>query len=193
MALHLVPGLDLDERRLGHLAQALDEPMAARVEDTAARRVGRARDLALEADAGRRLAVDGRDGRQECLGVRVVRSAEDGLGVADLHDPSEVHDRDPVGQVAHDAQIVRDEQVARLALGLELRQEVEDRGLDGDVERARGLVGDDDARIAGERPGDRHALLQPTRELARLEVEVALGEAQVRRRACRPGRPRPCP
>ena len=35
------------------------------------------------------------------------------------------------------------------------------------------------SRVAGERAGDRDALLEPARQLARLEVEVALGQAQV--------------
>ena len=35
--------------------------------------------------------------------------AEDRLRVADLHDPPEVHHRDPVGEVADDAEVVRDE------------------------------------------------------------------------------------
>ena len=127
------------------------------------------------------LAVDVGDGRQQRLGVRVVRSAEDGLGVADLHDPAEVHHGDPVGEVADDAEVVRDEQVARLAPELELGQQVEDGGLDRHVEGAGRLVGDDDPRVAGERPGDRDPLLEPARQLARLEVEVALGQAQVGR------------
>ena len=84
-------------------------------------------------------------------------------------------------------------QVARLALGLELGEHVEDRRLHRDVERARRLVAHDDARVAGEGPGDRDALLQAAGELARLEVEVALREPQVRRQACRPARRRPCP
>ena len=76
-------------------------------------------------------------------------------------------------------EVVRDEQVARLAPALEFREDVEDGGLDRDVERAGRLVGDDDPRIAGERPGDRDALLEAARQLARLEVQVALGQAQV--------------
>ena len=50
VAAHLVAGLDLDERRLDDLAQAPDDARAAGVEDAAGRRVGRARDLALEQD-----------------------------------------------------------------------------------------------------------------------------------------------
>ena len=110
----------------------------------------------------------------------MVRAAEDRLRVADLHDPPEVENGDPVGEVADDAEVVRDQQVARPSLGLELGEQVEDRGLDRDVERARRLVGDDDPRVAGERPGDRQPLLEAAGQLARLEVEVALGEAQVR-------------
>ena len=110
----------------------------------------------------------------------MVRAAEDRLRVADLHDPPEVEHGDPVGEVADDAEVVRDQQVARPALGLQLGQQVEDRGLDRDVERAGRLVGDDDPRVAGECPGDRQPLLEAAGQLTRLEVEVALGQPQVR-------------
>jgi hypothetical protein len=49
---HQVTGLDFDQRWLGHFAQARDHPVAARVEHTAGRWVGRARDLTLEQDPG---------------------------------------------------------------------------------------------------------------------------------------------
>ena len=93
------------------------------------------------------LTVDVRHGREQRLGVRVVRAVEDGLGIAHLHDPAEVHDRDPVREVADDAEVVRDQQVARPALQLELGQQVQDRGLDRDVEGTRRLVGDDDLAV----------------------------------------------
>ena len=50
-------------------------------------------------------------GREQRLGVRVVRPGEDGLGGAELHQPAEVEHGDAVGQVAHDAEVVRDEEV----------------------------------------------------------------------------------
>ena len=132
----------------------------------------------LEADAPRRLAVDARHRRQQRLGVRVVRTVEDLVGRADLLDPPEVHHDDAVGEVAHDAEVVADEQVARRLRRLQVGQQVEDRRLHRHVERARRLVAHDDARVAGERPGDRHALLQPARELTRPHVEVPRREAQ---------------
>ena len=51
----------------------------------------------------------------ERLRVRVVRPVEDDLGRPELHQPPEVEDGDPVGDVADDAEVVRDEEVARPA------------------------------------------------------------------------------
>ena len=98
----------------------------------------------------------------------MVRAFVDGLGEAELHQPAEVEHGDPVGDVAHDPEVVGDEEVGDLLLRLELDEQVEDRRLDGDVERRGRLVADDELRVAGKRPGDREALLQPARQLPRL-------------------------
>ena len=54
---------------------------------------------------------------------------------------------------------------------LQLDEQVEDRGLHGDVERRGRLVADDELRVAGERARDRDALLQAAGELARARAE----------------------
>ena len=82
VAAHQVVRLDLDERRLGLVADRAEPTGAARVEDAAARGLGRARDVALEPDALAPAAVDRRHGREERLGVRVVRPVEDDVGRA---------------------------------------------------------------------------------------------------------------
>ena len=111
---HHVARLNLDQRWLGRLArQPRDRPMAAGVEDAARRRVGGAWNSPSSRIRARTFAVDVRDGRQQRLGVQIIRTLNTCLGAADLHDPAEVHHRDPVGQVAHHAQVVRDQQVAR--------------------------------------------------------------------------------
>ena len=163
------------------------------VEHATRRRVGRRRDLAIEADTRRRLAVDAGDGRQQCLGVRVVGPVEHVVGGPHLLDAPEVHHRDAVGEVAHHAHVVGDEDVAGLLLGLQVGQQVEDRRLHRDIERAGRLVAHHDARIAGEGAGDGDTLLQPARELARLEIEVTRRQAQVRGERLDPlvGRRRP--
>ena len=50
-------------------------------------------------------------------------------------------------------------------------QQVEDLGLDGDVERGGRLVGDQQRRLAGQRHRDHHALAHAARQLVRIVVE----------------------
>ena len=174
VAAHQVPVLGFDERRLLFLADRAQLAMAARVEDAAARRLRRGRDLARELDPLAAAAVDRRHRGQQRLRVGVVRACEHDLGGTELHQPAQVHDRDAVGDVAHDAEVVRDEQVGDPFLHLQLDEQVEDRGLHGHVERRGRLVADDEARIAGERAGDRDALLEAPGELVGTDVQVAL-------------------
>ena len=109
-----VPGLLLAQLGLGRLADLADLARAAGLERAAARRIGGAGDLALEPDPQAVEVVERRDRRQQRLGVGVVRAGEHLVGGADLHHPAEVEDDDPVGQVAHHAEVVADEQVGDL-------------------------------------------------------------------------------
>jgi hypothetical protein len=59
--------------------------------------------------------------------------------------------------------------------GLELGQKVQDLRLDRDVERRRGLVGDQEVRPVGERHGDHHPLPLPAGKLVRIGAEPRLG------------------
>ena len=59
-----------------------------------------------------------------------------------LDDLAVVHDRDPVGDVADDADVVGDEEVGEAELVLEVVEQVDDLRLDRDVERGDRLVGD---------------------------------------------------
>src|SRR5207245_11128543 len=68
-------------------------------------------------------------------------------------------------------------QVGDLSLSLQLDEQVEDRGLNRYVKGRGGFVADDQARLAGERPRDCHALLQATGELVGPDVQVAVSEA----------------
>ena len=60
--------------------------------------------------------------------------------------------------------------------------EVEDLGLDGDVEGGGGLVGDEQLGLAGQRHGDHDPLAEAARELVGIGVEALAGAG-----ACRPG------
>ncbi len=119
-----------------------------------------------------------------CSGTRV--QLVDGR---DLDDPAEVHDRDPVGDVADDAEVVRDEHERQPQLALQVAQEVQDLRLDRHVERRDGLVADDEPRVRGERPREADALALAARELVRVALRVRGGEAR-RARAAPPTRVR---
>src|SRR5881409_4318873 len=85
-------------------------------------------------------------------------------------DPAEVHDRHPVAHVLDDAEVVRDEEQRESEPPLQVLQEIEDLGLDGDIQRRHGLVGDDETRPDGERAGDADPLALPAAELVRMAV-----------------------
>ena len=70
---------------------------------------------------------------------------------------------------------MRDEEHRHAGLLLEARDQVQDLGLDRDVERRGGLVGDHERGLAGERHGDHRPLAHAARELVRVVVEPGGG------------------
>ena len=98
----------------------------------------------------------------------------------ELHQPPEVEHRDAVGEVADDAEVVRDEEVGDVLARLQLDEQVEDRRLHRHVERRRRLVADDEARRSRRtRARSRRAASSPPESWRRARAEVALGEADV--------------
>ena len=91
---------------------------------------------------------------------------------ADLDDLAEVHHGDAVAHVAHDGEVVGDEDHRQAELALQLAQQVEDLGLDRDVEGGDRLVGDDQLRLQRERAGDADPLALAAGELVRVAVVV---------------------
>ena len=94
----------------------------------------------------------------------------DGPGVELLRrrhfdDLSEVHHCDPVGDVAHHAQVVSHEDVRQAELVLEVVEQVDHLGLDGHVQRGHGLVQHYQLRVDGQGAGDADALALAAREL----------------------------
>ena len=114
-------------------------------------------------------------GRQQLLGVVVLRGGEDCLGRALFDDLAIGHDADAVGHLAHDAEIVGDEQHRHAQPRLQRLEQRQDLRLHCDVERGGRLVGDQQVRLVGERHGDHHALALAARELVRVGVEPAFG------------------
>ena len=87
-----------------------------------------------------------------------------------------------------------DEEERHAELTLETAQEIQDLGLDGDVQRRGRLVGDEQAGPADQGDGDHHPLAKPARELMGILGEPAFRRADayepqhLRRLGPRPGR-----
>ena len=111
---------------------------AARMEGAARGRVHGRRGSAAQDDAlprafGRRVWQG--DGADEGLRVGVERVLLERLCCGRLHDVTQVHHGDAVAHVLDDTQVVGYEQVGEPVAILEVLEQVEDLGLDGDVER----------------------------------------------------------
>ena len=100
----------------------------------------RARWCVISARACGGLVEERLEQRLRVLVPGVGEDVGDGAGLDELPAP---HHRDPVAEVGDDAEVVRHDQDRHLALALEVAQQIEHLGLDGDVERRRRLVGDD--------------------------------------------------
>jgi hypothetical protein len=87
------------------------------------------------------------------------RSTKDAAGGADFNDLTGVDHRNPIGQVTDDTEVVGDEQDAGANALAQLVKEIEDLGLDGNVERRGGFVGNKQFRMRRYRHGNHDALL----------------------------------
>ena len=92
-------------------------------------------------------------------------------GRRDLHDAAEIEHDDPVADLLYRGEVVGDEEDRQRQFLLEVHHQVEDLGLDGDVECGDRLVGDDELGLDGEGAGDADALALPAGEL----VGIVLG------------------
>ena len=103
-----------------------------------------------------------------------------------------VHDADALRQTCHHTQIVSNEQDRHAALGLQLRQQIENLRLHGDIQGGRWLVGNQQFRLAGQGDGDHHPLLHATRQLERIFIEpprrISNADLLEQFLAARPGR-----
>lgn len=102
------------------------------------------------------------------LGVGVQRVLVELSPFGNLHDLTEVHHDHAVTDVPHDGKVVRDEQVCDPELGLQVLQEVDDLGLDRDVQGGHGLVQDDQSRFRGKCARNAEALSLATAEFVRV-------------------------
>jgi hypothetical protein len=107
--------------------------------------------------------------------IRMVRVVEDRPRACLFHLFAGVHDQYAVGHLSNDTEIVGDYDHGHVEFGLETSEQVKHLGLDGDVERGRGLVGDEQRRVEGDRHGDHGSLAHTAGELVRVIVNATFG------------------
>ena len=112
-----------------------------------------------------------RRGRKQFPGIGMLGIGEQRLRRAALDDLAAGHDADPVGEFFDDAEVVGDHQDRHAHALLQVAQQRQDLGLDGDVERRGRLVGDQQVRLVGERHGDHHPLPLAAGQLVRIGLE----------------------
>lgn len=180
MAGSMVAGRNLPPGWYFHPADVLGK-WATGVEAAAGGHVGGAGDLA---DQALRLAaairVEGRDRREKRTGIGMARLGEQHARRRRLDDGAQIHHRHHVADMRHHAEIVTDEQDGQAQFVTQRLQQVQDVGLDGNVQGRHALVGHHEARTGNQGAGDGDALALPPREGMRvaaqmLQVEPAAG------------------
>lgn len=101
-------------------------------------------------------------------------AAEEHIDGGLLDNSAALHDGDAMGDAADDGEVVRDEEHGEVVGRAEVAEEVEDLGLDGDVEGGGWLIGDEEARPVDEGHGDEQALPLSAGELVREVVDPEL-------------------
>src|ERR1700744_3763791 len=97
--------------------------------------------------------------------VIVLRIAQHVLAFPLLYDGTGVHHHDVVGQMLDDRKVVRHKQVRQAEPLLQIQQQVDDPGLNGDIQCGHRFVERQDPGSQRQRPGDTDALLLPAGEL----------------------------
>ena len=102
-----------------------------------------------------------------------------------LDDLSGVHHADPIGELAHDAEIVGDEQHRHAEPLLDVLEQFQDLRLHRDVERGGRLVGDQQIGLVRQGHGDHHALALAAGELMRIARQApgGIGNADLAKRS----------
>ncbi len=82
----------------------------------------------------------------------MVRGRDQVVGRTFLDDPPEIHDRDAVGNLVNQGEVVGDDEIGDAAFALNVAQKVDDLRLNGDVERGDGFVGNQHVGLERQRP-----------------------------------------
>ncbi len=101
--------------------------------------------------------------QEQLLGVGVLRLAVQGRRVVLLGNDAAVHDDNAVADLRDDTEVVGDEDDPHPEVAGDPADELEDLGLNHDIEGGRRLVRHDDVRVAGQGQRDHRSLAHAAR------------------------------
>jgi hypothetical protein len=155
------------------LTASLHALRTARMKMTPGRRSNRTRNIALKYDPiSCPSGIGNGNGRKKGLSIRMFRLGVELAVGAGFYDLSQVHDRNVVADIFHDGKIVGNDDVGKLKLLLQVDEQIDDLGLNGDVKGGDRLIAYDDLGIEGQCPRDPDPLSLPARKLVRIPPPV---------------------
>ena len=80
------------------------------------------------------------DGGQQSLGVRVLGIIKNLVLRSNLHNFTQIHNRDAITNMFNDRKVVRNEHVGQLQFLLQLFQQIQNLRADGDIQSGNGFV-----------------------------------------------------
>jgi hypothetical protein len=102
--------------------------------------------------------LEGGDGGEEALGVGMRGVGGDEFGGAFFDELTVFQNGNLIADVLNDCEVVGNEEISKVELFLEVHQEVDDLGLNRDIECADRFVADDELRFDGEGASNADAL-----------------------------------
>ena len=147
--------------------QLLIEPASA-PESASGRHIRRIRRVTGENDAFAS-PLDHRIGHRHCgkegSGIGMSRPSEQCVGVGELDNAAQVHDRYSISDMPHDREVMCDKKVGDAQSCLKIAEKIDDLRLDRDIEHTHRFVADKQNGLHGKCPGDAHPLKLAAREL----------------------------
>jgi hypothetical protein len=119
----------------------------------------------------------GGDRGHKCLGIGVKGILIQIVPVRHFDDPAQIHDRDPIADMLHHAEIVGNEKERKVEFSLQVFQEVQDLGPNGNVQGRNRFITDDRFGVfryhsPHESAGNADSLPLPAAELVGIPLEV---------------------
>src|SRR5262245_361269 len=165
------------------------------MEVTARGRIDWARHVALQDNALRdRRGLWHGNRRKQGLRIGMLWTGKERTLVGQLDDAAQVHDRDTVGNMLHDRQIMGNKDVGQAEILLQIGKQVDDLRLYGDVQGRYRLVAHDHVRLQGQRARNHQALSLSAREFVGETHHLVSPQSDLFEKLGNPRRDlRPCP